>query len=78
MRARATRARRTRRCGSGRHRRTRLLAISTAKGIAFKMHTTIKCIDKQADGSLLVSFEGEDPPLETDMVLFATSSIAAR
>jgi len=52
--------------------RDRLLAISMAKGIAFKMHAAIRQIDRQEDGSLLVSFEDDSAPLETDMVLFAT------
>jgi len=51
--------------------RDRLLQISMMKGIDFRFHADFQGIEKQADGSLLVSMNGHDP-IETDCVMFAT------
>ncbi|SDA34947.1 glutathione-disulfide reductase [Sphingomonas sp. NFR15] len=51
--------------------RDRLLQISMMKGIDFRFHADFRGIEKQADGSLLVSMTGHDP-IETDCVMFAT------
>jgi len=49
----------------------RLLKISMMKGIDFKFNTTFKSIEKQADGTLLVKFNGCDDQV-VDLVMFAT------
>ena len=48
----------------------RLLQIATARGIAFHMNTTVKSVEKQEDGSLLVDF-GAGDPVHADQVLMA-------
>ncbi|MEG3181470.1 glutathione-disulfide reductase [Sphingomonas sp. LT1P40] len=54
--------------------RDRLLQISMTKGIDFRFHAEFRGIEKQADGSLLVSMtEHED--MEVDCVLFATGRV---
>ncbi|PZU08722.1 glutathione-disulfide reductase [Sphingomonas sp.] len=50
----------------------RLMAISMAKGIDFKLNTVMEKIERLEDGALKVSFVGGGAPIETDMVLFAT------
>ncbi|KHL26167.1 glutathione reductase [Croceibacterium mercuriale] len=54
--------------------RDRLLQISLTKGIAFRFNANFVGIEKQADGSLLVSMTNHDP-LEVDCVLFATGRL---
>jgi glutathione reductase (NADPH) len=54
--------------------RDRLLQISLIKGIAFRFNANFIGIEKQADGSLLVSMTNHDP-LEVDCVLFATGRL---
>ncbi|WP_121116824.1 glutathione-disulfide reductase [Croceibacterium ferulae] len=54
--------------------RDRLLQISLIKGIAFRFNASFIGIEKQADGSLLVSMTNHDP-LEVDCVLFATGRV---
>lgn len=49
----------------------RLVAMTTAKGVAVRFNFPFKGITKQADGSLMVD-GGEAGQIETDMVLFAT------
>ncbi len=51
--------------------RDRLLQISMMKGLDFRFHAAFRGIEKQADGSLLVSMSNHDP-IEVDCVLFAT------
>jgi glutathione reductase (NADPH) len=51
--------------------RDRLLQISTAKGIHFKFNAGFESVEKREDGSLLINFS-EMPPIEADMLLFAT------
>ena len=51
--------------------RDRLLQISVTKGIDFRFHAAFEKIDKQPDGTLLVSMSKHEP-LEVDAVLFAT------
>ncbi|HEV2079730.1 MAG TPA: glutathione-disulfide reductase [Allosphingosinicella sp.] len=50
--------------------RDRLLQISTTKGIDFKFHAKFQKIEKQADGSLLISMDNHDA-IEADLLLFA-------
>ncbi|WP_347304133.1 glutathione-disulfide reductase [Croceibacterium sp. TMG7-5b_MA50] len=54
--------------------RDRLLQISLTKGIAFCFNADFRGIEKQADGSLLVSMTNHDP-MEVDAVLFATGRV---
>ncbi|WP_066726678.1 glutathione-disulfide reductase [Sphingomonas pituitosa] len=54
--------------------RDRLLQISMTKGIDFRFFAEFEKIEKQADGSLLVSMSGHDP-IEVDCVLFATGRV---
>ncbi|MET3713593.1 glutathione reductase (NADPH) [Sphingomonas trueperi] len=54
--------------------RDRLLQISMTKGIEFRFFAEFEKIEKQADGSLLVSMSGHDP-IEVDCVLFATGRV---
>ena len=54
--------------------RDRLLQISMMKGIDFRFHAEFAGIEKQADGSLLVSMSNHDP-LEVDCVMFATGRV---
>lgn len=54
--------------------RDRLLQISMTKGIDFRFFAEFEKIEKQADGSLLVSMRGHDP-IEVDCVLFATGRV---
>ncbi|HEX8213883.1 MAG TPA: glutathione-disulfide reductase [Allosphingosinicella sp.] len=50
--------------------RDRLLQIATTKGIDFKFHAKFQKIEKQQDGSLLISMDNHDP-IEADLLLFA-------
>ncbi len=54
--------------------RDRLLQISMTKGIEFRFFAEFEKIEKQDDGSLLVSMSGHDP-IEVDCVLFATGRV---
>ncbi|WP_010543489.1 glutathione-disulfide reductase [Sphingomonas elodea] len=54
--------------------RDRLLQISMTKGIDFRFFAEFEKIEKQEDGSLLVSMRGHDP-IEVDCVLFATGRV---
>ncbi len=49
----------------------RLLHLAMMRGINFKMNCMIKSVEKQADGSLLVT-TGSGDPFHADQVLFAT------
>lgn len=51
--------------------RDRLLQITMARGIDYRFISPIERVDKQADGTLLVSTRGRDP-LVADVVLVAT------
>ncbi len=51
--------------------RDRLLQISMAKGIQFRFNCPFERIEKQANGTLLVTLAGHDP-IEVDALLFAT------
>ncbi|MEI4557810.1 FAD-dependent oxidoreductase, partial [Klebsiella pneumoniae] len=51
--------------------RDRLLQISMMKGLDFRFNAAFRGIEKQADGSLLVSMTNHEP-IEVDCVLFAT------
>ena len=50
--------------------RDRLFQISTQKGIEFIFNAPFEKIEKNADGSLCLKFEGHEP-CETDLLLFA-------
>ncbi|MHA6718820.1 glutathione-disulfide reductase [Sphingomonas sp. RS6] len=54
--------------------RDRLLQISMTKGIDFRFFAEFEKIEKQADGTLLVSMTNHDPA-EVDCVLFATGRV---
>ncbi len=54
--------------------RDRLLQISMLKGIDFRFHAEFEKIEKQEDGSLLVSMSNHDP-IEVDCVMFATGRL---
>ncbi len=54
--------------------RDRLLQISMLKGIDFRFHAEFEKIEKQKDGSLLVSMTSHDP-IEVDCVMFATGRV---
>ncbi|WP_260484404.1 glutathione-disulfide reductase [Sphingomicrobium flavum] len=54
--------------------RERLLHISLTKGIDFKFNSTFKKIEKQDEGSLLLTMDGCDD-MEVDAVLFATGRV---
>ncbi len=54
--------------------RDRLLQISMLKGIDFRFHAEFQKIEKQDDGSLLVSMSNHDP-IEVDCVMFATGRV---
>ncbi|MDQ1157201.1 glutathione reductase (NADPH) [Sphingomonas sp. SORGH_AS 950] len=54
--------------------RDRLLQISMMKGIEFRFDATFEGIEKQADGSLLVSMSNH-APIEVDLVMFATGRL---
>jgi glutathione reductase (NADPH) len=49
----------------------RLLQISMAKGLSFRMNARMKRIEKQDDGSLLLHIAGQEP-IPCDQLLFAT------
>ena len=51
--------------------RTRLLAMTEARGIEYRFHSPITGIDKREDGTLVVS-TAEGEPIEADIVLVAT------
>jgi glutathione reductase (NADPH) len=51
--------------------RDRLLQITMARGIDYKFNSPIRLVDKQADGSLMVT-AGERDPFVADAVLIAT------
>ncbi len=51
--------------------RDRLLQITMARGIDYRFNSPIEKVEKQADGSLLVTTRGRDP-LPADCVLVAT------
>jgi glutathione reductase (NADPH) len=53
----------------------RLHKISVEKGINFRFDAPLEKIEKQADGSLLVFTGGGEPPIATDIVLFATGRV---
>lgn len=54
--------------------RDRLLQISMTKGIDFKFNAPFRSIEKQADGSLIVTLENCEP-VEADAVLVATGRV---
>jgi glutathione reductase (NADPH) len=54
--------------------RDRLLQISLMKGIDFRFNANFEHIEKQADGTLLVSMSNHDD-MEVDCVLFATGRV---
>ena len=54
--------------------RDRLLQISMAKGIDFKFNAPFRSIEKQGDGSLIVSLENCEP-IAADAVLVATGRV---
>ncbi len=54
--------------------RDRLLQISMTKGIDFRFHANFAGIEKQADGSLLVSMSNHEP-IAVDCVMFATGRV---
>jgi len=54
--------------------RDRLLQISLIKGIEFRFNANFQKIEKQADGTLLVSMTNHDD-MEVDCVLFATGRV---
>jgi glutathione reductase (NADPH) len=54
--------------------RDRLLQISLIKGIEFRFNASFQSIEKQADGTLLVSMTNHDD-MEVDCVLFATGRV---
>ncbi|MFM5886596.1 MAG: glutathione-disulfide reductase [Novosphingobium sp.] len=51
--------------------RDRLLQITMARGIEYKFNCPIKQVEKQADGSLMVSV-GDQDPIPADVLLVAT------
>ncbi len=51
--------------------RDRLLQITMARGIDYRFNSPIEAVEKQADGSLMVTTTGRDP-LPADQVLVAT------
>lgn len=55
--------------------RDRLLQISIAKGIDFRMGKRFERIERRDDGVLLVHLDGGAAPIEADCVLFATGRI---
>lgn len=55
--------------------RDRLLQISIAKGIDFRMGKRFERIDRRDDGMLLVQLDGGAAPIEADCVLFATGRV---
>lgn len=55
--------------------RDRLLQISIAKGIDFRMGKRFERIDRRDDGVLLVQLDGGAAPIEADCVLFATGRV---
>ncbi|WP_033919744.1 glutathione-disulfide reductase [Sphingomonas sp. 37zxx] len=54
--------------------RDRLLQISMMKGLDFRFNAEFRGIEKQADGSLLVSMTNHEP-IEVDCVMFATGRV---
>lgn len=52
--------------------RDRLMEISMAKGITFRLNAPFERIEKQADGSLLAHFRDNGAPIACDIVMFAT------
>jgi glutathione reductase (NADPH) len=52
--------------------RTRLLAITQARGITYRFNAPFERVDKQADGSLLVHVRDGGEPIAADVVLVAT------
>jgi glutathione reductase (NADPH) len=52
--------------------RERLLAITRARGIAYRFDAPVDRVDKSDDGSLLVHLHDGGPPVAADMVLVAT------
>ena len=52
--------------------RDKLMKISTEKGIVFRLNAPFEKIEKQSDGSLLAHFRDGNPPIECDVVMFAT------
>ncbi|UZK68975.1 glutathione-disulfide reductase [Sphingomonas sp. S1-29] len=54
--------------------RDRLLQISLMKGLEFRFNAEFRGIEKQADGSLLVSMTNHEP-IEVDCVMFATGRV---
>jgi glutathione reductase (NADPH) len=51
--------------------RTRLLALTRARGIAYRFHATLDRVEKCADGSLLVHLGDGGAPVPADVVLVA-------
>jgi len=56
--------------------RERLLAITRARGIAYRFDAPIERVDKQQDGSLLVHLRDGGEPVAADVVLVATGRFA--
>jgi glutathione reductase (NADPH) len=54
--------------------RDRLLQISLTKGINFIFNAPFERIDKQADGSLMIHLQGQEP-IEADMLLWAVGRV---
>jgi glutathione reductase (NADPH) len=52
--------------------RERLLAITRARGIAYRFNAPFDRVDRAADGSLLVHLHDGEAPIEADVVLVAT------
>lgn len=52
--------------------RDRLLQISMAKGIDFRLNAPLERIEKEADGSLSVHMKDGKPPINCDVIMFAT------
>jgi glutathione reductase (NADPH) len=54
--------------------RDRLLQISTAKGIAFRLNTAFDRVEKHDDGGLTIHFKSGDP-INADLLMFATGRV---
>lgn len=52
--------------------RDRLLQITMARGIEYRFNCPLEKVEKQADGSFLVSVRGRPDPIPADAVLIAT------
>ena len=54
--------------------RDRLLQISTAKGITFRLNAAFDRVEKKQDGGLTIHFKSGDP-IEADLLMFATGRV---